>query len=253
MAHRFDGKVALVTGGSTGIGRATALKFAAEGASVVIADINVSQGQLIAEQINQNNGKSIFVPTDVSSPTQVSNLIDKTVETYGKLDFAFNNAGIEGVMASTVDCTEENWDRTIDINLKGVWLCMKYEIPTMLKQGGGVIVNMASVAGLVGFAGLPAYAASKGGVIQLTKTAALEFSKSGIRINAVCPGAIQTSMIERIESADEGIKDVLTNAHPIGRIGKPEEVADVVIWLCSEQSSFVVGYPIAIDGGYLAQ
>lgn len=252
MAYRFNGKVAIVTGGSTGIGQATALKFAAEGASVVIADINIDQGRLNAEQINRNNGQAIFVPTDVSDPTQVSNLIDKTVATYGKLDFAFNNAGIEGVMASTVDCTEENWNRTIDINLKGVWLCMKYEIPAMLKQGG-VIVNMASVAGLVGFAGLPAYSASKGGVIQLTKTAALEFSKLGIRINAVCPGAIQTSMIERIESTDEAIKDVLTNAHPIGRIGKPEEVADVVVWLCSEQSSFVVGYPIAIDGGYLAQ
>ncbi|HOM72733.1 MAG TPA: SDR family oxidoreductase, partial [Armatimonadota bacterium] len=241
MARRFEGKVALVTGGAAGLGLATALVFAREGASVVIADVKEEAGQAAVQKITDTGGKAIFVKTDVSRAEEVKMLIDKTVETFGRLDCAFNNAGIEGKSASTADCTEENWDRVININLKGLWLCMKYEIPQMLKQGGGAIVNMSSVAGLVGFEGMPAYCASKGGVIQLTKTAALEYARNGIRVNAVCPGGIETEMIERVATTSPEMKQNLINMHPVGRLGRPEEVADVVLWLCSDESSFVTG------------
>lgn len=250
---RMEDKVALVTGGSSGIGLATAVAFAREGASVVIADVQVEAGNRASDEIKQAGGQAIFVETDVSKPQQVKDLIYKTVETFGRLDYACNNAGIEGETALTADCSEANWDRVININLKGVWLSMKYEIPQMLKQGKGAIVNMASVAGLVGFAGLPAYCASKGGIIQLTKAAALEYAPSGIRINAVCPGAIQTPMIDRLESVRPELEDAFKQMHPIGRIGLPEEVAEAVIWLCSDASSFVTGYPLAVDGGLVAQ
>jgi len=253
MARRFEGKVALVTGGAAGLGLATALAFAREGASVVIADVKEEAGQAAVQKITDTGGKAIFVKTDVSRAEEVKMLIDKTVETFGRLDCAFNNAGIEGKSASTADCTEENWDRVININLKGLWLCMKYEIPQMLKQGGGAIVNMSSVAGLVGFEGMPAYCASKGGVIQLTKTAALEYARNGIRVNAVCPGGIETEMIERVATTSPEMRENLINMHPIGRLGRPEEVADVVLWLCSDESSFVTGYPVAIDGGFVAR
>ena len=253
MARRFEGKVALVTGGAAGLGLATALVFAREGASVVIADVKEEAGQAAVQKITDTGGKAIFVKTDVSRAEEVKMLIDKTVETFGRLDCAFNNAGIEGKSASTADCTEENWDRVININLKGLWLCMKYEIPQMLKQGGGAIVNMSSVAGLVGFEGMPAYCASKGGVIQLTKTAALEYARNGIRVNAVCPGGIETEMIERVATTSPEMKQNLINMHPVGRLGRPEEVADVVLWLCSDESSFVTGYPVAIDGGFVAR
>ncbi|HOK52924.1 MAG TPA: SDR family oxidoreductase [Armatimonadota bacterium] len=253
MARRFEGKVALVTGGAAGLGLATALAFAREGASVVIADVKEEAGQAAVQKITDTGGKAIFVKTDVSRAEEVKMLIDKTVETFGRLDCAFNNAGIEGKSASTADCTEENWDRVININLKGLWLCMKYEIPQMLKQGGGAIVNMSSVAGLVGFEGMPAYCASKGGVIQLTKTAALEYARNGIRVNAVCPGGIETEMIERVATTSPEMKQNLINMHPVGRLGRPEEVADVVLWLCSDESSFVTGYPVAIDGGFVAR
>lgn len=250
---RMEDKVALVTGGSSGIGLATAVAFAREEASVVIADVQVEAGNRASDEIKQAGGQAIFVETDVSKPQQVKDLIYKTVETFGRLDYACNNAGIEGETALTADCSEANWDRVININLKGVWLSMKYEIPQMLKQGKGAIVNMASVAGLVGFAGLPAYCASKGGIIQLTKTAALEYAPSGIRINAVCPGAIQTPMIDRLESVRPELRGAFKQMHPIGRIGLPEEVAEAVIWLCSDASSFVTGYPLAVDGGLVAQ
>jgi NAD(P)-dependent dehydrogenase (short-subunit alcohol dehydrogenase family) len=253
MARRFEGKVALVTGGAAGLGLATALAFAREGASVVIADVKEEAGQAAVQKITDTGGKAIFVKTDVSRAEEVKMLIDKAVETFGRLDCAFNNAGIEGKSASTADCTEENWDRVININLKGLWLCMKYEIPQMLKQGGGAIVNMSSVAGLVGFEGMPAYCASKGGVIQLTKTAALEYARNGIRVNAVCPGGIETEMIERVATTSPEMKQNLINMHPVGRLGRPEEVADVVLWLCSDESSFVTGYPVAIDGGFVAR
>jgi len=253
MAGQFDGKVALVTGAGSGIGQASAMAFAREGAKVVVADIVVEGGEGTVRMIKKAGGEAIFVKVDVSQAAAVEAMVNKTVENYGRLDYAHNNAGIEGAMSSIVDCTEETWDNTININLKGVWLCMKYEIPQMLKQGGGAIVNTASIAGLVGSAGLPAYVASKHGVNGLTKAAALEYSKEGIRVNSVCPGAIRTPMIERILEETPEMGDMLNSLHPIGRLGEPEEIAKTVVWLCSDAASFVTGLPMAVDGGAVAQ
>ncbi len=254
MALNLKGKVALVTGGGSGIGRATAFAFAREGARVAVADYVPEGGERTVKEITAGGGEAIFINADVSKTAQVEAMIDKVVQTWGRLDCAFNNAGIEGRAASVVDCTEENFDRIIAINLKGVWLCMKYEIAQMLKQGGGAIVNTASVAGLVGFRGLVAYNASKGGVVMLTKTAALEYAQSGIRVNAVCPGVIRTPMVARLidSSAEYNEKD-LEQGEPVGRMGKPEEIAEAVVWLCSESASFVTGLPMAVDGGWIAQ
>ena len=180
-------------------------------------------------------------------------MVAKTIASYGRIDCAFNNAGIEGRMANTVECTEETWDRTIAINLKGVWLCMKYEIPQMLKQGGGTIVNTASIAGLVGFEGLPAYNASKGGVVQLTRTAALEFATKNIRVNCVCPGVIRTPMVERLLDNRSFTEEQLNAGEPVGRMGKPEEIAEGVLWLLSDASSFVTGHPLVVDGAWVAR
>jgi NAD(P)-dependent dehydrogenase (short-subunit alcohol dehydrogenase family) len=253
MAGRVDGKVALITGAGSGIGRATALVFAKEGAKVVVADIVVAGGEETVRMIKGAGGEAIFVKTDVTRAAEVEALVKKTVETYGRLDCAFNNAGIEGEMAPTADCTEENWDRVVNIDLKGVWLCMKYEIPQMLQQGGGAIVNTASVAGLVGFQGIPAYVASKHGVNGLTKTAALEYAKSGIRVNSVCPGVIHTPMIERFFSTNPQVSEAMSALEPVGRLGKPEEIGEAVLWLCSDAASFVTGLPMAVDGALTAQ
>src|SRR5438876_6331341 len=253
MAGHVDGKVALVTGGGSGIGRATALVFAREGAKVVVADIVVTGGEETVRLIKAAGGEAVFIKADVSKAAEVEALVRKTVETYSRLDCAFNNAGIEGEVAQTSDCTEENWDRTIAINLKGVWLCLKYEIPQMLKQGGGAIVNTASVAGLVGFQGIPAYVASKHGVAGLTKTAALEYAKAGIRVNAVCPGVIHTPMVERAFRASPQMAEAAIAMEPVGRLGKPEEIAEAVVWLCSDAASFVTGLPMVVDGGLVAQ
>ncbi|VVB90503.1 L-rhamnose 1-dehydrogenase (NADP(+)) [uncultured archaeon] len=180
-------------------------------------------------------------------------MVSAAVRTYGRLDLAHNNAGIEGASASTVDCTEENWDRVIGINLKGVWLCMKYEIPRMLRQGGGAIVNTSSVAGLVGFRDMPAYCASKGGINQLTRAAALEYAARGIRINAVCPGVIRTPMVERVTGGKKEIEAQFTAIEPAGRLGTAEEIAEAVVWLCSDAASFVMGHPMVVDGGLVSQ
>lgn len=249
----LDGKVALVTGAGSGIGRATALAFAREGAKVVAADIQVKGGQETVGMIVDAGGEAIFVRTDVSKAVEVEAMVNKTTKTYGRLDCACNIAGIGGDVASTVDCTEENWDKTIDTNLKGVWLCMKYEIPEMLKQGSGAIVNMASAAGLIGLPGFPAYCASKGGIIQLTRVAALEYAKAGIRVNAVCPGVIRTPMLDKATGGKPDIEAQFAALEPVGRMGTPEEVAEAVLWLCSDAASFVTGHPLVVDGGLVAQ
>lgn len=252
MAGQMKDKVALVTGGSSGIGRAAALAFAREGAKVVVADVQVAGGQETVRLIRDAGGEAVFVRTDVANPVEVQALVDQAVQRYGRLDYAFNNAGIEGTLAPTAECSEENWNRTLEINLKGVWLCMRAEIAQMLKQGGGAIVNTASVAGLVGFQNLPAYCASKGGVVQLTRTAALEYAKMGIRINAVCPGVIRTAMVERVTGGNPQTEAQFVAMEPVGRMGTPEEVASAVVWLCSDAASFVTGHPMVVDGGLVA-
>jgi len=254
MPGTLDGKVALVTGGASGIGRATALTFAREGAKLVVADMNVDGGQQTVHMITENGGEATFVQVNVSNATEVQAMISKAVETYGRLDCAHNNAGISsgGQRAFTADYPEERWHQVIAINLTGVWLCMKYEIPQMLQQGGGTIVNTASVAGLVGLPYASAYVASKHGVVGLTRTAALEYAKSGIRVNCVCPGYIETPMTEQGRNDPERMAHML-ESEPIGRIGKPEEIAETVVWLCSDAASFVTGHTMTVDGGYVAQ
>ena len=254
MAGRLDGKVALVTGGGSGIGRASALAFAREGARVVVVDIDTEQGQATVDTIESAGSQAMFVRADVSQRADVEAMINRTVEVYGQLDCAFNNAGIEGTVGIPIsDYCEDTWDRVIDINLKGVWLCMKYELSHMLKQGGGTIVNTASVAGLVGGTFGSAYYASKHGVVGLTKAAAIEYGNSAIRVNAVCPGVIRTEMAERLIKDKQNIESSVTSLHPLGRLGTPDEVAETVVWLSSDAASFITGQALAIDGGYVAQ
>ncbi|MDD5112273.1 MAG: SDR family oxidoreductase [Candidatus Altiarchaeota archaeon] len=253
MGKILEGKVALVTGGGSGIGRSAAIAFSREGAKVVVADIQSDGGNETVALIKKSGGSAIFIKADVSKAKEVEAMVKKAVEAYGALDCAFNNAGIEGASSPTADCTEENWDRTLGINLKGIWLCMKYEIPEMLKKGRGAIVNTASIAGLVGFTNLPAYTASKGGVIQLTKAAALEYAKAGIRVNAVCPGVIKTPMIDRFTKGSKEAEAQFAAGAPAGRLGTPGEIAEAVVWLCSDKASFVTGHPMVVDGGWVAQ
>lgn len=250
MEAIFNNKVALVTGGSFGIGKATAIAFAKRGAAVIVADWVEDAQHETMNEIKKAGAEGIFIKCDVSDSSDVKNLFDKAIERFGKIDYAFNNAGIEGETANTHECTEANWNKTIGVNLSGVWLCMKNEIFHMLKNGGGAIVNCASVAGLNGFAGLPAYVATKHGIVGLTKTAALEYAKENIRVNAVCPGVIHTSMIDRITGNDKEVEKQFTAMEPIGRMGNPEEVAEAVIWLCSDAASFVTGVAMPVDGGF---
>lgn len=248
----LSGKIAVVTGGNSGIGLATAQAFAAAGTKVVIADIE--DGMTTANDIKKAGGDAIFVRTDVSKAADIQALVRTTVETYGRLDFAVNNAGIGGASATTGNYTEQDWNRVIGINLTGVWLCMKYELEQMSTQGGGAIVNMASVLGWVGFANSPAYVAAKHGVLGLTKTAAIEYAAQNIRINAVCPAFIYTPLLEKAGMAEgTDMYNYIANLHPMKRLGKPEEVADLVLWLCSEGASFVTGSAYLVDGGYVAQ
>lgn len=252
MMKEFENKVALVTGGNSGIGQATALAFARKGAYVVIASRRVEEGEQTVQLIKDAGSEAIFVKTDVTKAADVENLISKTVKAYGRLDYAFNNAGVEGIIGPSIEQTEDNWNNIIDTNLKGIWLSMKYEIPPMLKQGGGAIVNNASVGGVIGIMYGSIYCASKHGVIGLTKAVALEQAQTGIRINAVCSGAIETPMAKRAYNTEEFHAHMLAK-HPIGRFGQPEEVANAVVWLCSDGASFITGHPLLIDGGFAAQ
>ncbi len=246
---RLEGKVAIVTGGGSGIGRATALLFAREGAKVVVADITGKEKET-ADEIGPS---AVASHVDVSVSADIRAMIEAARNTFGKLDVIFNNAGIEGAQAPTADCTEENFDRVIAVNLRGVFLGMKYAIPVMLAGGGGSIINTASIAGLVGFMGIPAYCASKGAVIQLTKTAALEYATHGIRVNAICPGVIWTPMVERFTGGTEEGKAQMAALEPVGRMGTAEEVASLALYLASDDSAFVTGTAIPIDGGFVAR
>jgi NAD(P)-dependent dehydrogenase (short-subunit alcohol dehydrogenase family) len=250
MAQDLKNKVAIVTGGTSGIGRETAVLFAEAGAKVVVAGRRDKEGKEVVDQIRSAGGEGLFVKTDVSKAADVQAMLQKTLEKFGRLDTAFNNAGVEGNWMPLIDISEEEWDRVIDINLKGVWLCMKYEIPQMLKNGGGTIVNMSSVAGLMGTPAASPYGASKHGVIGLTRTAALEYAQQKIRVNAVCPAVIETPMGDRVFGEPEAHKYALS-MHPIGRLGTSREIAEAVLWLCSERSSFMTGHYMVLDGGLL--
>ena len=253
MSKTLEGRVALVTGAASGIGRAASLSFAREGARVVVSDVNVSGGEETVARIKTGGGEAVFIRADVSVASEVESLVEGTVETYGKLSCAHNNAAVEGQAALLHEYSEAVWDRVMAVNLRGLWLCMKFEIVRMLELGGGAIVNTASTAGMVGSRGrLGAYAVSKHGVICLTRTAALEYALQGIRVNAVCPGAIETPMAERLLRDDVEARESMVAAHPLGRFGTPEEVAEAVVWLCSDAASFVTGHALPIDGGYLA-
>jgi NAD(P)-dependent dehydrogenase (short-subunit alcohol dehydrogenase family) len=247
---QFAGKVVLITGGNAGIGRAAAIEFAKQGATVVVSGRREKEGLDVIDELKALGGEAIFVKTDVSQEREVKAMVERTLATFGRLDCAFNNAGIVQALTPLPDQTEETYDQIMDINVKGVWLSLKHEIPAMLKTGGGAIVNNSSIGGLVGFAMAPVYVASKHAVIGLTKAVALEYATQHVRVNAVAPGTIETRMFRDL--APE-VRQSLESAHPMGRIGQPDEIASTVVWLCSDGASFVTGQTVPIDGGYTAQ
>lgn len=254
MAGLLAGKVALVTGGASGIGRATAIAMAREGARVVVADVAEAGGAETVQRIVAAGGQALFQRADVADAADVDALVRRAVEAYGRLDCAFNNAGIEGAVTAPHEYPDDVFDRVIAVNLKGVWLCLKAEVRQMLAQGGGAIVNTASAAGLVGAPTISAYDASKHGVVGLTKSFALAYARQGIRVNAVCPGIIRTPMVERSFLArDPNAAARLEASEPVGRMGTPEEVAEAVVWLCSDAASFVTGVALPVDGGMVAR
>jgi NAD(P)-dependent dehydrogenase (short-subunit alcohol dehydrogenase family) len=252
MTASLNGRVALVTGAANGIGRATALAFAAAGADVLLADRDAEGGEKAAAEVEAAGVKARFVQIDVADAAQVEAMVATAVDDLGGLDMAFNNAGIEPTSAPLADGTRDDWDRIIAVDLTAVWLCMQAEIPHLLKRGGA-IVNCSSIAGLVGFPGAAPYVAAKHGVVGLTKTAALDYAEQGLRVNAVCPGVIDTPMIQRFTHGDPEATQALTASEPVQRLGRPEEIAAAVVWLCSDEASFVTGQAIAVDGGYVAR
>lgn len=252
MKRQFDGKVTLVTGSAAGIGRATALAMAREGAAVVVSDIATDGGKETVGMIEEAGGKGLFVKADVADAKEVEALVQAAVNRFGALDYAVNNAGIESDYSPIAECPEDRWDRVIGIDLKGVWLCMKYEIRQMLKQQRGCIVNMASICGQSGSPGSSPYVAAKHGVVGITKVAALEYSSANIRVNAICPGFIATRMMENLSSQNVELAKAVLGLIPMGRMGRPEEIAEGVVFLCSDAASYVTGNSLTADGGFLA-
>ncbi|WP_332899190.1 SDR family oxidoreductase [Haladaptatus sp. CMSO5] len=247
----IEGKVAIVTGASSGIGRAAAMRFAEEGANVVVGDVLEDGGQETVDMITDAGGEATFVRVEVTNDADVKALVETTLDVYGGLDFAHNNAGIEGEMSQLADTPDDDWARVIDVNLTGVWRCMKHEIPVMIERGGGAIVNTSSVAGLMAAGGGP-YVASKHGIIGLTRVAAVEYAKQGIRVNAVCPGVVDTPMVSRAAEDAPELIDQFVAMQPLGRMAEPSEIASAVVFLCSDDASFITAHPLPVDGGLLA-
>jgi NAD(P)-dependent dehydrogenase (short-subunit alcohol dehydrogenase family) len=251
---RFEEKVALVTGAASGIGKTTAMAFAREGAAVLLSDVSQEQGEQVVREIEQAGGRAAFARADVSVAAEVEEMVHAALDRFGRLDCAINNAGIGGPAATAADYSEEDWRRVLDINLNGVWLCLKYEVQAMLKSGGGSIVNVASILGLVGFPSAPAYVTAKHGVVGLTKAAALDHAGQGIRVNAVCPGFIETPLLAKAGLAPGSeAHTAIAAKHAMNRMGTEEEVASIILWLSSAEASFVTGAPYLVDGGYVAQ
>lgn len=248
----FTGKVVLITGAASGIGRAIALAFGRAGASVVVADISIEGGHATAAMIVENGGKALFVQSNVTRAGDVEALVEKTINYYGRLDIAVNNAAVDEEHQMLADADDEQFDRIMNVNVKGVWLCMKYQLRQMLKQGGGAIVNMAGISGLVGNPNHAIYSASKHAVVGLTKSAAAEYAREGVRVNVLCPAAVKTPMLARAIERDPGIEKKLKAAHPMGRFAEAGEVAQAALWLCSDMASYVNGHEMVIDGGYTA-
>ena len=250
----MQGKVALVTGAGSGIGRAAALMFAREGAGVLVSDVDDAHGAETVQLVQQAGGAAAYAHADVSRDADCQAMVEAAVARFGRLDFAFNNAGISGMRATVADYPDAQWDKVIAVNLIGVRLCMKHELRQMLAQGGGAIVNNASILGTVGFDTASAYVAAKHGLLGLTRAAAIEYATSGIRVNAVCPGFIETPMLDQAGiTTDPAVRHAIEDLHPMKRLGRSEEVASAAVWLCSDGASFVTGHPLLVDGGYVAR